>query len=141
MQVESVTLTLSSTQITESKTLQEPIKANDSRHPALRRAALVLIGLQLDAVVRNYYDSREAGDDSISDSLDRLRLPGDVNVRVTPISSGEKTFGNAIDQKILDRTRIILGYVAATDEDTLVRQQAGEALAILGELLSGGFFN
>lgn len=102
----------------------EPTKSRDGKHPVLRRAALVFVGLLLDAVAK---DVSEAKTPSASSR----------EIHILPMSASSSSAGRsfvAIKPYLMQKTQTVLGYIRSTDMDSLVTHQAGEALSILRNL-------
>lgn len=104
----------------------DPVAA-DSKHPSLRRAAILFLGMLFRAVAELEAADAEANEQSSNyDSrtpLSDFSLTGDRRQAATSrlLVSGEQK----------RRAGIVLGYVRETDEDSLVRHQADEVLSIL----------
>ncbi len=115
-----------------SGALPEPVKANDSKHPALRRAALVLLGVTLDVVSRHTQEAAEQ----------RARTQSEPMIRILdtkePWIGTQQLHPPVIDLTKLGRARTVIQYIEATDEDDLVRHQAMEILAIMDNLAYAG---
>ncbi|GAA6036295.1 hypothetical protein JCM8097_001649 [Rhodosporidiobolus ruineniae] len=117
---------------------------SSSRHPTLRRAALVFLGalvrtMSAQAAERDERAQSAALDGSIAGAGGllggRLRLPGQASsssflVREHKPAAG---LGALVGPEQLVRARRVLRYVSETDEDGLVRHQAGEVLRELEE--------
>lgn len=104
----------------------QPSSADAKQQPSLRRAAVLFLGLlfRTASYVAEERTSSSAG--VLQGGLDglagRIRMPGVVSVRDRSLVSGETR----------RRTKTVLGYVGQTDEDALVRHQAGEVLGEMG---------
>ncbi|GAA5968373.1 hypothetical protein JCM11641_007611 [Rhodosporidiobolus odoratus] len=112
-----------------------------SKHPTLRRSALVFLASLFRTVARQAHERREREVQSTSRVLDgegflggRLRMPGEAMAGAggmmlmrerRPASEG---LGTMIGAETLVKARRVLRYVRETDEDGLVRHQAGEVL-------------
>ncbi|KAL7421953.1 hypothetical protein Q5752_003725 [Cryptotrichosporon argae] len=92
----------------------------DSKHPALRRAAVVFLGVLVAGLLE---DDVGPGD---GDGGFVMRLPGQAAARPARHS--------AVEPKDVVRARTVLAYVAKTDKDEVVRAQAGEVGTLLGRL-------
>lgn len=109
-----------------AETSSEPIRAHDSKHPALRRAALVFIGQLFNAVATSEQLEQEqasghrAGTPSITLDTRRSETPSEHRPVLHP--------------GLMQKAGNVLGYLEATDVDSLAVHQAGEALAILRQL-------
>ncbi|GAA6013263.1 hypothetical protein JCM10207_000836 [Rhodosporidiobolus poonsookiae] len=118
-----------------------------SRHPTLRRAALVFLGALVRTVAGQVEAQREkaeraawpsSGDGGAQGLLGgTLRLPGQPSVStgggwlIRERQRGGRGVDTLISAEELVRARRVLRYVSETDEDALVRHQAGEVLAEL----------
>lgn len=93
--------------------------ANDSRHPSLRRAAILFLAMLFRVAANLEVDSSSAGYDS-HNPLQSFTLGGSKPNSSTsdPLVSGEQR----------RKTKILLKYLAEVDEDSLVRYQAAEVL-------------
>jgi len=101
---------------------EEPTK-QDSKHPALRRAAVVLLGLLMASII-------EASTETTQNKQQQefqMRLPGSA-----PPPKQTPSFG--LNPATLDRAANILRYVALTDVDEVVRGQASEVVALVERL-------
>ncbi|GAA5832075.1 hypothetical protein JCM11251_002808 [Rhodosporidiobolus azoricus] len=121
--------------------LANPLTSS-SKHPTLRRAALVFLAALVRTVAAQVAERREKeqaaawrgnGAEGLLDG--KLRMPGqgesDFLIREhRPRGEG---MGMLIGIGVLLRARRVLGYVRETDEDALVRHQAGEVLEELEE--------
>lgn len=94
--------------------------ALDSKHPALRCAAVVFLGLLVASIV----DAEDAEPDKV-DTEFTLRMPGDAAKAPPP---------RFIDDETLRRADAVLGYVSGTDVDPVVRGQAGEVVTLIHRL-------
>ncbi|KAK8864164.1 hypothetical protein IAR55_001410 [Kwoniella newhampshirensis] len=115
----------------------DPIKKADSKHPTLRRAALVL----LEEVFRTLYAigirKIMKGQQFISASDIKIRPIVEPIIlerprkesKVLESIAGEEEW--QVSPSLIDRAETVLQYVAQTDEDEIVR---GHAEAIVGEL-------
>jgi hypothetical protein len=105
------------------RTDTEPTKINDSKHPALRRAALVFLGLMFDAVARA---SAEAS------SAQGNQLP---EIRMSTTNRSTSTLPETpVDPQLIQSARTVLNYIKHTDIDSLAAHQAGEVVQILRQL-------
>ena len=104
----------------------QPSSADAKQQPSLRRAAVLFLGLlfRTASYVAEERTSSSAG--VLHGGLDglagRIRMPGVVGSSDRSLVSGETR----------RRTKTVLGYVGQTDEDALVRHQAGEVLGEMG---------
>lgn len=87
----------------------DPTQTIDSKHPVLRRAALVLVAELLESPVT---DDQEH------------EAPLAIRIRPEPVA-------RATSARILDRAARVLGYASQVDADDLVRHQASEVLEII----------
>lgn len=108
----------------------EPTKANDSKHPALRRAAVYLLGLVVAALIE------AAMEEPQQETEFKMRLPGQTNISADIRPSGQKqqVDAGAINPRTIDRAINILRYVASVDDDDVVRGQSAEVVALLERL-------
>ncbi len=121
---------------TDDKTSdREPTKGNDGKHPALRRAALVLLGTVFDTVARSQLEEAERG---MPQSADELTLR-DLTLGNRIITAPRPLPASNIDAETARRARTVIRYVAETDEDDLVRFQAGEVLQLMDVLATSAF--
>ncbi|GAA5877890.1 hypothetical protein JCM1840_002938 [Sporobolomyces johnsonii] len=122
-----------------------------SKHPALRRAAVVFLGLLLRTAIRARYEAHEKAERArweggVEDLLGgKLRLPGQAEreVGVPGRGSGGRGRGREeegseaglllLNEEVKERMRTVLRYVGETDVDGLVRHQAGEVLEEMEE--------
>jgi hypothetical protein len=112
-----------------ASTSAEPLKTHDSKHPALRRAALVFLGILLDALSRHQWLMlEERGAQKVEPRISIVGADIQAKAHHQPVPS-------IIEYSTLARCRTIVGYVEATDEDDLVRVQAQEVLQILDSLV------
>lgn len=93
----------------------------DVKHPALRRAAVVFLGLLTASIIEAANDSDEAGGE---EREFKLRLPGQLAPRMEKADTG-------LDKRTLERAGTVLRYVSGTDEDEVVRGQAAEVVALV----------
>lgn len=107
----------------------EPTKANDSKHPALRRAAVYLLGLLVAALIE------AAQEGPAPDAEFKMRLPGQTQIGTDIKAKGQREVDpGAISPRTIDRAVNILRYVATVDDDEVVRGQSGEVVALLERL-------
>ncbi|KAJ9112328.1 hypothetical protein QFC19_000748 [Naganishia cerealis] len=107
----------------------EPLNTHDGKHPALRRAALTFLGLLFNSIATSEQQQRETylareqsmGTPTITMASNALRPPVTDG---TPI----------IHPGLMQKAGNVLGYLQATDVDSLAAHQAGEALYILRQL-------
>lgn len=109
---------------------EEPIMA-DSKHPALRRAALVLLDWVLRAVATKLWP------ESVPPLGRKQNEKIEIKIRADSPSIGNKSSEQYISPSTLSRAKTILVYVAQTDEDEVVRGHA-EAVAAGVEVLQLG---
>lgn len=111
--------------------IDEEPTTQDSKHPALRRAAIVFLGLLLASVIEAANNARDANKSS---EEFQMRLPGSIAPRTTagPASTSGPAFG--LPSATLERAATVLSYVAMTDVDEVVRGQAGEVVALVERL-------
>lgn len=107
---------------------EEPT-AQDSKHPALRRAAVVFLGLLTASLIEAASPEQPPASDEF-----KLRLPNSSSQLQTRQSHARCTV--TLQTPVLDRAANVLGYVAATDVDEVVRGQAGEVVALVQRLKS-----
>lgn len=98
---------------------EEPTNVHDSRHPVLRRGALVFLGLHVQTLL-------------LRDRQVDTQMPV-VSLNVRPVEGPSP----ALPPSLLQRARTILRYVKDTDVDPMTRQQAGEAGALVNQLRGG----
>lgn len=99
----------------------------DSKHPALRRAAVYLLGLVIASLIE------AAQEEPAPETEFKMRLPGQLD----PISTQRKRTGNApgdISSRTIQRGINILRYTVAVDDDEVVRGQSAEVVALLERL-------
>ncbi|GAA5901723.1 hypothetical protein JCM5296_005389 [Sporobolomyces johnsonii] len=122
-----------------------------SKHPALRRAAVVFLGLLLRTAIRARYEAHEKAERArweggVEDLLGgKLRLPGQAEREVGVPGRGSRGRGRGreeegsaaglllLNEEVKERMRTVLRYVGETDVDGLVRHQAGEVLEEMEE--------
>ena len=104
-------------------TTNEPTRTNDSKHPALRRAALVFLGLMFDAVAKATAETSEA---------QSARRP-EIRITTTRHSVSAPPPA-AVDPSLITSAKTILNYIKHTDVDSLAAHQAGEVVQILRQL-------
>lgn len=127
--------------ITQQQDMQDPTHV-DAKLPQLRRAAVLLLALfirgskhQLDIVQEDRDQSNQ------NEGLTALRLPngtilgGSSKSRSSDGKSSDPLQSLMFSDKQTSRTKSILGYVAQTDSDGLVRHQSQQLLEEL-ELLT-----
>lgn len=98
----------------------EPTRVVDSKHPALRRAALVFLGLMFTSLIEARTEENERTVAEI-----RIRLPNEST-----------DMGYCIDPVILSRADTVLRYIAQTDVDEMVRLQATEVVGLAERLMT-----
>lgn len=118
VQVEMVPRTSTGRQTDPSGAPTDPTLTNDSKHPVLRRAALVLMA----SLIRNA----------------RIRVPTAISVPIQIHQPDQMNDADGIEVDVLNRATSVLGYVQEVDVDELVRHQAGEVLALVSEVAQGG---
>jgi hypothetical protein len=109
----------------------DPISHIDSKHPSLRRAAILFLGMLFRTAAHLSAEAVEevAGYDELN-PLGTLSMPGSGSVSTK--AGGGRTGGAVlVGREARERAKVVLRYVGETDEDSLVRHQAGE---VLGEL-------
>lgn len=132
LQLESVRASAGTSRTSDSQAppepLPEPVRGHDSKHPALRRAALVFVGQLFNAVAI----SEQLEQESTSAQNMSVGIPS-INIGTTrmPTTSEHRT---AIHPGLMQKAGNVLGYLEATDVDSLAAHQAGEALALLRQL-------
>lgn len=114
----------------------DPVAHIDSKHPSLRRAAILFLGmlfrtasdLALEAAESNA--SASAYDDASPLGAGGLRMPGGGHVGISISRKAQGGGGGLtlVDREARERARVVLRYVTETDEDSLVRHQAGQVL-------------
>lgn len=106
----------------------DPISHIDSKHPSLRRAAILFLGMLFRTAAHLSEEAVEeaAGYDEVN-PLGTLRMPGSGTVSV---KAGGGRMGGAVlvEKEARERAKVVLRYVGDTDEDSLVRHQAGQVL-------------
>ncbi|BEI84139.1 hypothetical protein CcaverHIS002_0407430 [Cutaneotrichosporon cavernicola] len=102
------------------RTIDADPTAADAKHPALRRAALVFLGLLAASLIEATQATQQESGEF------KLRLPGQVHP--------EKKRNVTLDKRVLDRAVTVLRYVAGTDVDEVTRGQAGEVVALVERL-------
>lgn len=107
--------------------VDEDPTAKDSKHPVLRRAAVVFLGLLTASVIE-----ASSGEEQPASEEFKLRLPGQVQPRNTKPERGGADVG--LDRRTLERAGTVLRYIAGTDQDEVVRGQAGEVVALVERL-------
>lgn len=110
--------------------IPEPIRMNDSKHPALRRAALVFLGQLFNAVAISEKQEQKTTNTRLQPSISvSMKIPGDQGHR-----SQEAFPPPVIHPGLMQKAGNVLGYLQATDVDSLAAHQAGEALSLLRQL-------
>lgn len=104
--------------------VDEDPTAKDSKHPALRRAAVVFLGLLTASVIEASGEQEPADEGEF-----KLRLPGQIQA-----APKTERVNVGLDKRTLDRAGTVLRYVAGTDRDEVVRGQAGEVVALVERL-------
>ncbi|GAA5886437.1 hypothetical protein JCM6882_001639 [Rhodosporidiobolus microsporus] len=126
--------------------LPNPLTSS-SKHPTLRRAALVFLAALVQTVAAQVAEQREKEQDAAwrSEGAEgllggKLRLPGQqlggaggFLIREHRPAAQDGGVGLLIGAEVLVKARRVLRYVGETDEDALVRHQAGEVLQELEE--------
>ncbi|GAA5879963.1 hypothetical protein JCM16303_004416 [Sporobolomyces ruberrimus] len=123
------------------KELSDPT-TTQSRHPSLRRAALLFLSLLLRTQIKQRFDliekvqedeMRGLGESLIRDG--KLRMPGERSVQVGISGGGARGVSaeEGIGARERERLRVTLGFVRETDMDELVRFQAGQVLEEMDE--------
>lgn len=121
----------------------EPTSRGDSKHPTLRRSALTFLGHLLLATVNDQTEEHQRQVDKatstssnnigLEGAMFQMRLPGQA-----PIMHGSSTLsirgGTFMNAKTMNKAETVLGYVALTDDDEIVRAQAREVGLLLSEL-------
>jgi hypothetical protein len=97
----------------------EPTRVGDSKHPALRRAALVFLGFMFASLIEARAEETERAVAEI-----RVRLPNESNVT-----------GHSVDPAVLSRADTVLRYIAQTDVDEMVRLQATQVVGLAERLI------
>ncbi|KAK4683728.1 hypothetical protein P7C73_g6500, partial [Tremellales sp. Uapishka_1] len=109
---------------------EDPVAKQDSKHPALRRAAVVFLGLLLASNI----ESRSGRREPLETDTFQMRTRPEALAR--PADTPFPT-------RLLRRAETVLTYVAQTDVDEVFRGQAGEVVALVQRLaqisISGGF--
>lgn len=113
----------------------DPIAHIDTKHPSLRRAAILFLGLLFRSAARRAEEdlSAEGYNDASPLGAGGLRMPGGQSVSLRGRKKVQAE--GLVSGESKDRTRTVLQYVRETDEDVLVRHQAGEVLDELYERL------
>ncbi|KAJ9105392.1 hypothetical protein QFC21_001762 [Naganishia friedmannii] len=112
-----------------STPVPEPLNANDGKHPALRRAALTFLGLLFNSVATSEQHERETAQ-MRAQTLEMPAITMITNTLRTPATDSTPIIHPGLMQKAGN----VLGYLQATDVDSLAAHQAGEALYILRQL-------
>ena len=99
----------------------EPTQTNDSKHPALRRAALVFLGLMFDSVAK-----------AIAENTGQTSSQPEIRLDIKPSASSPPPA--PVDAHLIQSARTVLNYIKHTDIDTLASHQAGEVLQILRQI-------
>ncbi|KAL1405390.1 hypothetical protein Q8F55_009021 [Vanrija albida] len=99
--------------------------AQDSKHPALRRAAVVFLGLLVASLIEA---AGEGGEEAGSGEF-QFRMPN-APVAIAPARQPAPTLA----EPVLERAGTVLRYVAHTDDDEVVRGQASEVVALVDRL-------
>lgn len=102
--------------------------AQDGKHPALRRAAVVFLGL----LVASLIEAAGEGEGEAPSGEFQMRLPGSA-ASITPTAS-RRASPPSLAEPILERAGTVLRYVAHTDDDEVVRGQASEVVALVERL-------
>ena len=113
----------------------DPVQHIDVKHPALRRAAILVLGL----LWRAAGQQETEGADTLSSAYRQASIPlvggfkmpgaGAVAASRTPSSSARGSIGlMLLSRERRARMQTVLRYVHETDEDSLVRHQAGQVL-------------
>ncbi|KAI5474859.1 hypothetical protein MNV49_002341 [Pseudohyphozyma bogoriensis] len=98
----------------------------DAKHPSLRRGALLFLALVFRTAARLAEDSASSSSSMRSDlGLGGFRMPG---AAVVSGAGGGGTARMLVSLETKKRARTVVRYVGETDEDALVRHQAGEVL-------------
>lgn len=116
--------------------------STQSRHPSLRRAALLFLSLLVRTQIKQRYDLIEKvqedeirgfGESLIRDG--KLRMPGEHSVQVGTRGGGARGViaEEGIGARERERLKVTLGFVRETDMDELVRFQAGQVLEEMDE--------
>lgn len=97
----------------------DPLKA-DSKHPVLRRSAILFLGMLFRTAKELQEESpiEEVGYDE-RNPLGKMRMGGGGSI---------SRRSGLVGIEVRKRAKTVLGYVGSTDEDSLVRHQAGEVL-------------
>ncbi|TXT03818.1 hypothetical protein VHUM_04339 [Vanrija humicola] len=104
--------------------------AQDSKHPALRRAAVVFLGL----LVASLIEAAGEGDAAAAAPGEfQLRLPNSGS-SITPARAAPRPSPPSLAEPVLERAGTVLRYVAHTDDDEVVRGQASEVVALVERL-------
>lgn len=106
----------------------EPTRAHDSKHPALRRAAVYLLGLLVAALIE------AAQEEPAPETEFKMRLPGQSEIGTSLRPQQRDVDAGAISPRTIDRAVSILRYVAGVDDDDVVRGQSAEVVALLERL-------
>lgn len=100
--------------------------APDSKHPVLRRAAILFLGLIFRSASHLNEEEAHQIDKALSYDSHNPLLNFNIMGRVKGSSRTSRALVNLGD---LARARMVLRYVGETDEDSLVRHQANQVLA------------
>lgn len=101
----------------------EPTRTNDSKHPALRRAAIVFLGLIFDSVAK-------------AEAENNLTLTSRPEIRMDIRSAPAHPAVSPVEGHLIQSARTVLNYIRHTDVDSLAAHQAGEVLQILRQMPS-----
>ncbi|GAA5942941.1 Rtp1p [Sporobolomyces koalae] len=122
--------------------MEDPL-STDSKHPSLRRAALLFLSLLVRTDIRQRYESIEQAQKHAMNDLGqdlekgKLRMPQERN----PISArfdrratdSDRGRGGGFGERERERLKVTLGYIRETDQDELVRIEASQVLDELEE--------
>lgn len=112
------------------ESISEPVRTHDSKHPALRRAALVFLGQLFSAVAVSEEQELEA-------TLSQRTSTGMPSITLHTegmVETSEQRPPPILHPGLMQKAGNVLGYLQATDVDSLAAHQAGEALHLLRQL-------
>lgn len=109
-------------QDTKPRIVDEEPTSQDSKHPALRRSAIVFLGLLVTSII----EASSEPDEGMGEF--KMRLPGSE----APNKSSVPNFG--LSPATIQRVMTVLSYVAHTDVDEVARSQAAEVVALVDRL-------
>lgn len=109
------------------------VQAQDPKHPALRRSALVFLGLLFDALSKAVDESLVGHQPTSTTAASSIRL-ANPSIDSRPSASSNDSTHRMIDPHLVQAATTLLDHVKFTDTDSLASYQAGEVLDILRRL-------